>query len=55
VDALNDVSEMSWRSSDRDLLRLYETWLKTGSPRAQALLREQGVTPVVVPIGRARH
>ena len=55
VDALNDVSEMSWRSSDRDLLRLYETWLKTGSPRAQRLLREQGVTPVVVPIGRARH
>jgi hypothetical protein len=55
VDALNDVSEMSWRSSDRDLLRLYETWLKTGSPRAQALLRERGVDPVVVPVGRARH
>jgi hypothetical protein len=53
VDALNDVSEMSWRSSDRDVLRLYEVWLKTGSPRAHALLRERGVSPAVVPLGRA--
>jgi hypothetical protein len=53
VDALNDVSEMSWRSSDRDVLRLYEVWLKTGSPRAHALLREGGVNPVLVPSGRA--
>lgn len=52
VDALNDVSEMSWRSSDRDLLRLYELWLKTGSPRAHALLRDLGVSPTVVPVGR---
>ena len=41
------------RSSDRDLLRLYEVWLKTGSPRAHALLRELGVSPAVVPVGRA--
>jgi hypothetical protein len=52
VDALNDVSEMSWRQTDRDVLRLYEIWLKTGSPRAHGLLREMGVTPAVVPIGR---
>jgi hypothetical protein len=52
VDALNDVSEMSWRSGDRDTLRLYELWLKTGSPRAHALLREKGVAPTVVPTGR---
>ena len=53
VDALNDVSEMSWRNTDRDVLRLYEVWLKTGSPRAHALLRELGVSPAVVPVGRA--
>jgi len=53
VDALNDVSEMSWRQSDRDVLRLYEVWLKTGSPRAHGLLREFGVSPAVVPVGRA--
>ena len=53
MDALNDVSEMSWRHSDRDVLRLYEVWLKTGSPRAHGLLRELGVSPAVVPVGRA--
>jgi hypothetical protein len=52
VDALNEVSEMSWRNSDRDTLRLYEVWLKTGSPRAHALLRDKGVSPAVVPVGR---
>jgi hypothetical protein len=53
VDALNDVSEMSWRHTDRDVLRLYEVWLKTGSSRAHGLLRQLGVSPTVVPIGRA--
>jgi hypothetical protein len=53
VDALNDVSEMSWRNSDRDTLRLYEIWLRTGSPRAHALLREKGVSPTVVPVSRS--
>jgi hypothetical protein len=53
VDALNDVSEMSWRQTDRDVLRLYEVWLRTGSPRAHALLRERGVSPAVVPVDRA--
>jgi hypothetical protein len=52
VDALNDVSEMSWRNSDRDTLRLYEVWLRTRSPRAHALLRDKGVSPAVVPVGR---
>ena len=55
VDALNEVSEMSWRQSDRDVLRLYEIWLRTGSPRAHGLLRQLGVTPAVVPTGRAPH
>ena len=43
VDALNDVSEMSHAHSDRDLLRQYEIWLKTGSPRAHEILRRLGV------------
>jgi len=55
VDALNEVSEMSWRNSDRDVLRLYELWLKTGSPRAHGLLRQLGVAPAMVPTGRAPH
>jgi hypothetical protein len=55
VDALNEVSEMSWRNSDRDVLRLYEVWLKTGSPRAHGLLQQLGVAPAVVPMGRPQH
>ena len=55
VDALNEVSEMSWRSTDRDVLRLYETWLRTGGPRAHGLLRQLGVTPAVVPTAYGRN
>ena len=46
VDALNEVSEMSYRHTDADVLRLYEIWLKTGSRRAHGLLRSLGVQPV---------
>jgi hypothetical protein len=46
VDALNEVSEMSYRHSDADILRLYEIWMKTGSARAHGLLSKLGVQPV---------
>lgn len=46
VDALNEVSDMSYRHSDADVLRLYEIWLKTGSRRAHGLLEKLGVRPV---------
>jgi hypothetical protein len=52
VDALNDVSEMAHRHDQRDVLRQYEIWLKTGSPRARAVLASLGVDPVRVPTGR---
>ena len=45
VDALNEVSEMAHTHTDRDILRLYEIWMKTGSRRAQELLRKLGVEP----------
>ena len=45
VDALNEVSESSCAQSDRDILRLYEIWLKTGSARSFARLRRLGVDP----------
>ena len=38
VDALNEVSEMSYVHTDADILRLYEIWMKTGSQRAHGLL-----------------
>jgi hypothetical protein len=46
VDVLNDVAEMARPATDKDLLRLYEIWLKTGSPRARRLLGELGVVPI---------
>ena len=47
VDVLNDVAEMAHAHTDKDILRLYEIWLKTGSPRAYGILRRLGVAPVV--------
>jgi hypothetical protein len=44
VDALNEVSE-GGAPSDRDILRLYEIWLKTGSARCYAQLQRLGVDP----------
>ncbi len=45
VDALNEVSETSYSHSDKDILRLYEVWLKTGSRRCYDILRRLGVNP----------
>jgi hypothetical protein len=45
VDALNEVSEASYQHSDKDILRLYEVWLKTGSKRSFDILKRLGVDP----------
>lgn len=46
VDALNEVSESSYSHSDKDILRLYELWLKTGSRRSYEILKRLGVNPI---------
>ncbi|HVN41905.1 MAG TPA: hypothetical protein VMT50_03910 [Steroidobacteraceae bacterium] len=55
VDALNDVSEMATGHDDRDVLRQYEVWLKTGSPRARQILQRLGVQPAAAPVPSARR
>jgi hypothetical protein len=45
VDVLSEVSERASCTSNADLLRLYEKWLKTGSRRSGQLLIERGVMP----------
>jgi hypothetical protein len=45
VDVLSEVSERTSCLSNGDLLRLYEKWLKTGSPRSGQLLIRRGVVP----------
>jgi hypothetical protein len=45
VDVLGEVSERSAMTSNSDLLRLYEKWLKTRSRRSGDLLARQGIVP----------
>ena len=45
VDVLADVSERTALSSSADVLRLYEKWLRTGSPRSGQQLLDRGIVP----------
>ena len=45
ADVLSEVSARTSCTSNSDLLRLYEKWLKTGSRRSGQLLVEHGVVP----------
>lgn len=45
VDVLAAVSEQTGVSSDRDLLRLYERWVRTGSRRDGDRLAGRGIAP----------
>jgi hypothetical protein len=53
VDALGEISDGARRYGPADILRLYELWLKTGSPRARGLLRQLGVE--AAPVGLVHH
>jgi hypothetical protein len=54
VDVLAEIAEKTRLRTPDSVIRLYERWAATGSPRAAALLAEQGITPVA-PSGNARH
>jgi hypothetical protein len=45
VDVLSEVSERSALTSNADVLRLYEKWLRTRSRRSGDLLVERGIVP----------
>jgi hypothetical protein len=45
VDVLAEVSERTSLTSNTDLLRLYEKWLRTGSRRSGDLLASRGLVP----------
>jgi hypothetical protein len=45
MDVLADISERTSLSSGVDVLRLYEKWLRTASPRDGQRLVEQGILP----------
>jgi hypothetical protein len=48
VDALGEISDTARTYTQRDVLRLYEIWLRTGSARSRGLLEQLGVTPAPV-------
>lgn len=55
VDVLAEVNARAQPHADRDLMRLYEIWLRTGSRRAARLLREAGVEPMTGASPAVRH
>jgi hypothetical protein len=55
VDVLADIRAAAQDTHDQDVLRLYEIWLRTGSRRAERLLRGMGIEPNASLDGRARH
>jgi hypothetical protein len=54
VDVLAEISEKTRLTSPLSVVRLYERWAETGSPRAAALLADLGITPLL-PVGSTRH
>jgi hypothetical protein len=55
VDALNELAETAYAHSDKDILRLYEIWMKTGSRRCYALLKRLGVDPTAAAGAQLAH
>jgi hypothetical protein len=45
VDVLAEVSDKTSTHTEKDLLRLYELWQRTGSERAAKALQEAGIIP----------
>jgi len=47
VDVLNEMRDRERQETHVDVLRTYTVWRKTGSKRAESLLRQQGVVPIL--------
>jgi hypothetical protein len=45
TDVLSDISEQTGATGSGDVLRLYERWLRTGSPRDGQRLADKGIAP----------
>lgn len=55
VDVLNEMARQARPEDERDLLRLYEQWLKSGSPRSAERLRALGLEPAEAARTRYSH
>jgi hypothetical protein len=55
VDVLAEVSERDGFNSNKDVLRTYEVWLRSGSRRALKQLQAQGIEPISASMSRGHH
>ncbi|MEA5445547.1 hypothetical protein VCB98_06920 [Gammaproteobacteria bacterium AB-CW1] len=55
MDVLAEVGHRAHGNGDQSVLRLYETWMKTGSPRARRKLEAMGIVPDEAAISRSKH
>ena len=55
VDLIAEVSELSSITRDSDLVRIYEKWMKTKSPRLKEKLIEKGLLPIFRKIGNEEN
>ena len=55
VDVLGGIGEATAIAGDREVLRLYEIWLRTGSRGAERRLRTAGLFPSEANVSRAHH
>lgn len=55
VDVLAEMGDQSHMQRDANILRLYEVWMKTGSPRAARRLRALGIEPNAATDSQIQH
>lgn len=55
VEVLGEVGDCSALSNDRDIMRAYELWIKTGSRRAARQLKNAGIYPNQAALSGAHH
>ncbi len=55
VEALDDVRESTVLRTPQDIVRLYEKWKRTKSPRIARRLQREGVFPAISGDGRTLH
>lgn len=55
ADVFSEISTISSISSNKDLLRIYERWLKTRGKRDEGLLHERGIIPIQSFPSQIRH
>lgn len=53
IDILTEVGDRMNNRDNRDIMRLYEIWMRTGSQLAAVRLRREGIDPVAT--GYSRH